>query len=186
MSGGLSTTRRIMEENKSIVSTSDVNNDVVVKKTRKPAAPTVLDLKDDEASAKLTAAQALKLKRDEARKLLWREYQKESQMVTGVFRDLEVGPGGNIKCNIKKYPWDQVESYHFIDGHTYTIPLHVARYLNEECRYPVYGHNVNPNAKEGEKVKQIVNQWNHRFAFISSEVLTRQINPNIMMVQNIE
>lgn len=108
---------------------------------------------------------------EQLRAQLRREWEVESKMVTGVFRDLEVGPGGNIRFSARKYPWDPIMDFHFIDGQTYTIPLWVARHLNEDCKYPVYRHNVDPSAKEGEKVKQIVGQWNHRFAFVSSEFI---------------
>jgi hypothetical protein len=121
----------------------------------------------------------------ETRLRLRREWEVESQMVTGVFRDLEVGPGGNLRFSARKYPWDQVASFNFVDGQTYTIPLWVARHLNENCKWPAYRHNIDPSAKEGEKVTQYIGQWNHRFAFVSSDFtnIVKSESPAIIGVQ---
>ncbi len=119
-----------------------------------------------------------KQKAAESRLRLRREWEVESKLVTGVFRDLEVGAGGNLRFSARKYPWDQVENYNFVDGQSYTVPLWVARHLNENCKWPAYKHNIDPNAREGEKVKQYVGQWNHRFAFVSSD-FTGIVKPEV-------
>lgn len=118
----------------------------------------------------LSLTEMKRQKHEEARLRLRKEWEIESKKVSGVFRDLEVGAGGNLRFSARKYPWDQVESFNLVDGQTYEIPLWVARHLNENCKYAIYRHNIDPGAKEGEKVQQVVGQWNHRFAFISSEV----------------
>ncbi len=136
-------------------------------------APLVDKAIEEDMPKPLTFQEMRNQRADEARKRLRKEWEIESQMITGVFRDLEVGPGGNLRFSARKYPWDQVQSYNFVDGQTYTIPLWVARHLNENCKHPVYRHNIDPAAKEGEKVKQIIGQWNHRFAFISSDLISK-------------
>ncbi len=133
--------------------------------------PRLTDEVQKELPKELSPEQKQKQTAEQNRLRLRREWEAERQMVTGVFRDLEVGPGGNIRFSVRKYPWDPIGDWHFIDGQTYTIPLWLARHLNEDCKYPVYRHNVDPSAKEGEKVKQIVGQYNHRFAFVSSEFI---------------
>jgi hypothetical protein len=124
--------------------------------------------------------------REEAEAKLKLEWERESQKVTGVFRDLEVGAGGHLRFSARKYKWDPIEDFDFNDGHTYTIPLWVAKHLNNNCKHPVYKHNVDPNAKPGEKVQQYVNSWNHRFAFISNDYmgLVQAEKAPIMMVGN--
>lgn len=133
----------------------------------------------------LTPEELRRERASETRLRLRREWEVESQMVTGVFRDLEVGPGGNLRFSARKYPWDQVASFNFVDGQTYTIPLWVARHLNENCKWPAYKHNIDPNAKEGEKVTQHIGQWNHRFAFVSSDFthIVKAESPSVIGVQ---
>lgn len=161
------TLRRHMEETK-----ITVGEKPAVKRSfpqKKVAAPTVIKDLNQDLPKQLSPDELRREKMAEARTRLRKEWEIESQRVTGVFRDLEVGPGGNIRFSARKYPWDQIENFDFKDGHTYTIPLWLARHLNENCKWPVYKHNIDPTAKEGEKAKQYVNQWNHRFAFVSSD-----------------
>lgn len=173
-----------MEETKSPVVTQPAKQEP---KKVAPKAPTIIkDLKHDMPKP-LTTQELRAQKTEESRLRLRREWEVESKMVTGVFRDLEVGAGGNLRFSARKYPWDSIENYDFKDGHTYTVPLWVAKHLNENCKWPVYKHNIDPNAKEGEKAKQYVNQWNHRFAFISSDyigLITPQAPP--IVVGNME
>ena len=143
-----------------------------VRKVVEPTAskePTPIKAIHDDLPKPMSTGELRRLREDEARARLRREWEVESKPVTGIFRDLEVGPGGHIRFSARKYPWDQIESYDFNDGQTYTIPLWVARHLNENCKWPMYKHNIDPNAKHGDKVKTYVNQWNHRFAFVSSD-----------------
>lgn len=69
------------------------------------------------------------------------EYQRdrERQMVRGVFRYYEV-PGGRFEFNFKKYKGDRVEKYSFYDGEVTSVPLAVAKHLNNDCWYPEYGY----------------------------------------------
>lgn len=174
-----------MEENK-VPSTQGekLNTEIVAPKKKQPMrkAPVVLQSLKEELPTPPSPEEAKKLRAVEQRAKLRKEWEQESQKVTGVFRDLEVGAGGNLRFSARKYPWDQVENYDFKDGHTYTVPLWIARHLNENCKWPVYKHNIDPNAREGEKAKQYVNQWNHRFAFVSSDFIgiAKPDSPNIV------
>jgi len=94
-------------------------------------------------------------------------------MVTGIFRDLEVGPGGHLKFSACKYPmFEPIQEFDFKDGCTYTVRLWVAKHLNEECKYPVYEHRVEPGDSRGTPAKQRVGFWNHRFAFVSTDFVS--------------
>lgn len=62
---------------------------------------------------------------------------KEREMVRGKFIFHEV-PGGQMEFVFKKYKQDPLEKFSFIDGGIYTIPLGVARHLNNNCSYPSY------------------------------------------------
>jgi len=149
-------------------------------------APTVVKNLNEELPKPKSLQELRQQKAEEARMNLRRQWEVESQKVTGVFRDLEVGAGGNLRFSARKFPWDPIENFNFVDGQTYTVPLWVAMHLNDDCKFPVYKHNIDPNAKEGEKVSQHVGQWNHRFAFVSSDFigLKKVETPRVIMVGN--
>lgn len=158
----------------------------VVKRAAPSRAPTHIKVLNEDIPKPLTFHEQKLQRAEEARVRLRREWEVESQKVTGVFRDLEVGAGGNLRFSARKYQWDQTENFDFFDGHTYTIPLWVAKHLNEGCKFPVYRHNIDPNASPGEKVQQMVGQWNHRFAFVSSDFMGiyKPKSPDIIVVGN--
>jgi hypothetical protein len=83
---------------------------------------------------------------------------KDREMVRGIFRFHEV-PGGTLSFSFKAYKEDPVENFTFTDGDVYTIPLGVARHLNNNCNYPIHafaqdadGKNV---VKVGHKVQRV-------------------------------
>lgn len=82
---------------------------------------------------------------------------KEREMVKGIFRFYEV-PGGLMEFVFKKYKEDEVETYKFHDGQIYTIPLAVARHLNNGCAYPIHSYmqdeNGAPVMKASQKVRR--------------------------------
>ena len=73
-----------------------------------------------------------------------RAWKAENRMVKGIFRCREPA-GGSVTFPFKKYKWDPVRFYTFIDGETYEIPLMVARHLNENCNYAEHTNILGPN-----------------------------------------
>lgn len=65
---------------------------------------------------------------------------EERKLVRGIFRFHEV-PGGIMEFMYRKYKGDPLEKFSMKDGEVYEVPLGVARHLNTNCWYPVYGHN---------------------------------------------
>lgn len=152
-----------------------------------PQAPVHIKEFNQEVPRELTLEEKRRQSREEAAARIRREWEIESQMVTGIFRDLEVGPGGHLRFSACKYPqFDPVAEFDFKDGHTYTVPLWVAKHLNEECKYPVYEHRVEHGASHGAKAKQLVGYWNHRFAFVSTDFvnLHKPAMPGIIQTFN--
>lgn len=109
---------------------------------------------------------------------------KDREMVRGIFRFHEV-PGGSLRFSFKKYKEDHVENFDMIDGEIYTVPLGVAKHLNQNCSYPIHqfamdeqGRNI---AKIGQKVR--------RCSFQSLEFVdTDDINANgndLVTVENV-
>lgn len=82
---------------------------------------------------------------------------KDREKVRGIFRFHEV-PGGSMSFMFKAYKEDQLERYDMVDGEVYTIPLGVAKHLNNDCWYPVHAYttdeNGRPSMKIGQKVKR--------------------------------
>lgn len=82
---------------------------------------------------------------------------KDREMVRGIFKFYEV-PGGVMEFMFKKYKEDQLEKYSLVDGQIYTIPLGVAKHLNNNCWYPVHAYTTDesgrPSVKVGQKVKR--------------------------------
>lgn len=94
------------------------------------------------------------------------QYQrdKDREMVKGIFKFYEV-PGGSMNFVYRAYKQDPVERFDFIDGQVYTIPLGVAKHLNNNGWYPVHAHAQN----EGGTVSMRIGQKVHRFGFQSLE-----------------
>jgi len=64
---------------------------------------------------------------------------KDREKVKGIFRYYEV-PGGQVSFMFRAYKEDGIQRYDLIDGQIYTLPLGVAKHLNNNCWYPRYGH----------------------------------------------
>ena len=83
--------------------------------------------------------------------------EKDHKMVEGIFRSYEPR-GGSVTFSFKKYKGDEVLKYTLTDGEIYTIPLMVAKHLNQDCYYPVHSHvldaNGNPSVEVGKKVQR--------------------------------
>lgn len=135
----------------------------------KQVSPAIIKELNQDQPKQLSLEEQKRERLAQARARLRREWEMESQKVSAVFRDLEVGPGGNLKFSARKYPWDQIEDFNFKDGHTYEVPLWVYNHINDNCKFPAYRHNIDPNAKSGETAKQEIGRWNHRFAFIAKD-----------------
>jgi len=92
--------------------------------------------------------------------------QRDRQMVKGIFRFYEV-PGGSMSFNFRKYKGDPVERYDMIDGQVYTVPLGVAKHLNQNGSYPVHKYLKDESGNVSMRVGQKVN----RFGFQSLEFM---------------
>lgn len=81
----------------------------------------------------------------------------DRKMVKGIFRCFEPR-GGSMTFSFKKYRQDPVESFTMVDGDTYTVPLMIAKHLNQNCAYPVHSHvldaNGHPTVQVGKRVKR--------------------------------
>lgn len=87
--------------------------------------------------------------REELSRQIRKMRDRDNEMVTGIFKNLENPGGGGSKGSVlfvyKAYPEDELSSYELWDGERYTLPRGVARHLNNNCYYREYAH------LEGEK-----------------------------------
>ena len=109
-----------------------------------------------EVSDDVTVVQTEK---DRLKAQLRKEWEEEARLVKGIFRCHEPR-GGQVMFSFKKYPWDDVVKYTFNDGETYTIPLAVARHLNNNCNYVQHTNVLGPDGRptkntSGKKVSRM-------------------------------
>lgn len=80
-----------------------------------------------------------KITREELSKQIRKMRDRDAEMVTGIFKNLENpssnGGRGSVVFSYKFYPGDANEVYELFDGERYTIPRGVARHLNNNCFY---------------------------------------------------
>lgn len=86
------------------------------------------------------------------------------RMVTGIFKNIECPGQPGFVC-MRLYKGMQVFSKTMIDGQTYTIPLSVARQINQSVKYKKdkYLLDEQGNSVKGDDVPL------DRFAFVSME-----------------
>lgn len=91
---------------------------------------------------------------------------EEQKMVRGIFRFHEV-PGGQMDFVFRKYKGQPLEKYSMKDGEVYEVPLGVARHLNTNCWYPVYGHNDKAQANIADNALMSIKEKVRRCSFQS-------------------
>jgi hypothetical protein len=80
-----------------------------------------------------------KKSREEIQKQFKYQRDKDRELVKGKFIFHEV-PGGTLEFPFKKWGQDEVEIYTLVDGCIYSLPLGVAKHLNQNLWYPEYGY----------------------------------------------
>lgn len=78
-----------------------------------------------------------KLTKADVAKKIAEEYEKDHEMVSGVFRNLE-HKGGTLNFRFKKYKQDNYDEYSLVDGQRYTLPRMVVKHLNNNVHYMKY------------------------------------------------
>lgn len=122
--------------------------------------------------------------RDEMAKKLKIERDKDREMVKGVFKYYEV-PGGMVGFCFKKYAEDPLEKYELYDGKVYTIPLGVAKHLNNNTWYPIHEYAKNQDGTNDVRVSQKVRRMGFQsLEFMDSENFGDNIN-RIVTVENV-
>lgn len=99
------------------------------------------------------SAQSTKISREELARQIKKLRDRDAEMVTGVFKNLEApamgGAKGAVCFGYKAYPGDEYIFYELWDGERYTLPRGVARHLNNNCFYREYQHLPGEFGQEG-------------------------------------
>lgn len=80
-----------------------------------------------------------KLTKLELAKKLDALWERDNELVTGIFRYLE-HPKGTLRFRYKKYARDEYREYELRDGEKYSLPRMVVRHLNNDVHYLEYKH----------------------------------------------
>jgi len=108
---------------------------------------------------------------------------KDREKVRGIFRFHEV-PGGSMSFMFKAYKEDQLERYDMLDGEVYSIPLGVAKHLNNDCWYPVHMYTTDENGRSSMKIGQKVKRCSFQsLEFVDIEDLKPA--PDIVTVEKV-
>lgn len=91
---------------------------------------------------------------------------KDREMVRGKFIFHEV-PGGKMSFPFRAYKGDPIVTYNMSDGEVLSIPIGVAKHLNNNCWYPAYDFKSN---EEGRPACTVVSKI-RRCSFQSLEFL---------------
>ena len=133
---------------------------------------------------------ASKITRDELAKQLKKRRDRDEEVVTGIFKNLENpatnGSGGSLVFSYKYYAGPN-EVYELFDGERYSLPRGVARHLNNSCYYKEYtqqGHEggqgirgaLNPDGRLVTKNSLQIAKKVHRFAFHSLEYMDDDVD----------
>lgn len=133
-----------------------------------------------------------KITRDELSKQIKKMRDRDAEIVTGIFKNLEnpaaVNGGlGSLVFSYKYYPGDENVIYELWDGERYTLPRGVARHLNNNCFYREYQHLPREHGTQGTREAVSANgrrETNsmqmakkvHRYAFHSLEYMDDDID----------
>lgn len=120
--------------------------------------------------------------RDEMAIKLKAERDKDREIVKGVFKYYEV-PGGLMEFCFKKYKEDPIEKFKLYDNQVYSIPLGVARHINNNTWYPVHEYATNEDGSPLQRIGKKI----RRMAFQSLEFMdTEGMGDNISKVVTVE
>jgi hypothetical protein len=142
--------------------------------------------KPEVKSAAQSHQSSRKITKDELARQIKRMRERDEEIVTGVFKNLEnpatAGGSGSVSFGFKKYEGDDYRFYEFMDGERYSIPRAVAHHLNNDCYYREYQHlqgergeqgirnAINPDGRMHANSMQASRKV-HRYAFHSLEFM---------------
>lgn len=102
--------------------------------------------------------------------ILEEKRKADRKLVRGIFRFHEV-PNGQMDFVYREYPGDTLEKYSMKDGEVYEVPLGVAKHLNKNCWYPVYGHTDKAQSAIADNALMSIKEKIRRCSFQSLDFI---------------
>lgn len=96
----------------------------------------------------------VEVEKDPKKDLIYQR-DKDKELVKGMFKFYEV-PGGLMSFVYRKYKGQKPEKYTMEDGKVYSIPLGVAKHLNNDCWYPTHDYAVDVDGNKVQRISQKV------------------------------
>lgn len=106
-----------------------------------------------------------------------KEYEKDQQLVNGIFRYHEL-PGGTLSFVYRKHKKEPIRRYTLVDGQRYELPLGVAKHLNSSGKYPVHQYELDQSGLPSMRIGKYVRRYGFQsLEFIADEdfVVDQQI-----------
>lgn len=98
--------------------------------------------------------------------------EKDRQPVEGIFHFYEL-PGGVLDFSYKKYKDEPIETFSLMDGNKYTLPLGVAKHLNNSGFYEVHEYNVDENGRPSTRIGKKVRRYGFQsLEFVDDDFIT--------------
>lgn len=93
---------------------------------------------------------------------------EDSKMVTGVFHNLEA-PGASVEFSYRKYKEDSHKTYTLQHLQKYTIPIGVAKHINNMTAVPIRDYVDNPDGTKSLYTR--ITSKRQRYQFLSTEFM---------------
>ena len=84
--------------------------------------------------------------------------KEDDKMVTGIFKNLE-NPGQDAYIGCRLYKGQSLFSKWFQDGEEATIPLSVARHINQNTQYPIHAYLLDENGNHVKGTGRMVQRY---------------------------
>lgn len=94
--------------------------------------------------------------------------KEHSKPVKGVFRFIE-SSGGTLEFPFRELPGEPIQIWALKDGETYTIPLGLAKHINNNMKRPK--RDYMRNAKGEKMLTTAINGWTQRAEFVSTDLM---------------
>ena len=123
---------------------------------------------------------------DARKKDLEKKRLEDRKPVRGIFKFYE-RPGNKMEFSIRLHAGDPIEYYELMDGEIYTLPIGIAKHLNDDCSYPIHAHAQDANGRVHKKVGKKVARCGFQSLDFTSNMSLHERTPDqqIVTVENI-
>ena len=113
-----------------------------------------------------------KISKAEVQKKLSEHYDRDHELVHGVFVNLE-NPGTPLRFMFQKYAEDTYTKYELHDGEQYKLPRMVAKHLNNNVHYIKYGRGGGNILPDNVAMGSTDDQYSQHKSMVTSRKVKR-------------